>query len=163
MKMKAVCPGTFDPITYGHIDIARRASQLFDEVIIAVAQEPLKNTMFSFQERLDLVTRTTSRIERVKTEPLNELIVQFCRKRGVRVIVRGVRMISDFEYEFQMALTNRSLAPEIETVFLMPNPQFSFISSRLIREAADYGGDLSQFLPETVINALRDKRYENRG
>lgn len=160
--MRAICPGTFDPITNGHIDIIKRASFIFKEIIVAVAKNPPKETLFTYGQRLRLVKDAIRDIKVVKVEGFDGLIVDFARKKRARVIVRGLRMISDFEYEFQMALTNRNLAQKIETVFLMPHPQYSYISSRLIKEAAFLGADLDVFLPPSVLKALRKKINEIR-
>ncbi|MDD5584857.1 MAG: pantetheine-phosphate adenylyltransferase [Candidatus Omnitrophica bacterium] len=158
---RAICPGTFDPITNGHIDIIKRAAFIFDKVTVAVVQSPSKDTLFSYSERVALVKEVTKDIKGIEVEGFDGLVVDFARKRKASVIVRGLRMISDFEYEFQMALTNRNLAPGIETMFLMPHPQYSYISSRLIKEAAFLGADLKQFLPGTVLKALRKKIDES--
>ncbi len=157
----AIYPGTFDPITNGHIDIIKRASCIFDRVIVAVVKNPSKNTLFSYPERLDMVSNVTRGMKGVKTEGFDGLVVNFAKKKKARVIVRGLRMISDFEYEFQMALTNRSLSDDIETIFLMPHPFYSYISSRLIKEAASLGADLKQFLPRTAQSGLKKKQKHN--
>lgn len=154
---KAICPGTFDPITNGHIDIIERASFIFDEIVVSVVKHPSKDTLFSYSQRLAMVNEAVKKIDRVKVKGFEGLVVEFASKVGAKVIIRGVRMISDFEYEFQMALTNRSLCSKIETIFFMPHPQYSYISSRLIKEAAGFGADLKQFLPEVVLNALKKK------
>ena len=159
---QALCPGTFDPITNGHIDIIKRASLIFGKVIVAVVKSPFKEALFSYPERLRLVKEATKSLKGVHVEGFDGLVVDFAARRRVRVIVRGLRMISDFEYEFQMALTNRNLAPQLETIFLMPHPQYSYISSRLIKEATSLGADLKQFLPLAVLKALRKKIDENR-
>lgn len=151
----AVYPGTFDPITNGHIDIIKRASRIFDKVIVAVVKNPSKDTLFSYPERLEMVSSVTRGIKGVKTEGFDGLVVDFAKKKKAKVIVRGLRMISDFEYEFQMALTNRSLSSSIETIFLMPHPYYSYISSRLIKEAGSLGADLKQFLPRTALANLK--------
>jgi pantetheine-phosphate adenylyltransferase len=156
MKL-AVCPGTFDPITNGHIDIIKRAVSIYETVIVAVVKQPIKKTLFSYQERFSLALEAVKGTEGVKVEGFDGLVVDYAREKKVRVILRGIRMISDFEYEFQMALTNRSLCPDIETIFLMPSPEYSYISSRLIKEAAFLGADLKKFLPPGVLSALRDK------
>lgn len=153
----AIYPGTFDPITNGHIDIIKRAASIFKEVTVSVVKRTSKDTLFSYQERIKLVTESTENIKGVKVEGFGGLVVDFARKKKAKVIVRGLRMISDFEYEFQMALTNRNLAPSLETIFLMPHPQYSYISSRLIKEAAFLGADLKKFLPLAVLKALRKK------
>ena len=158
---KAICPGTFDPITNGHIDIIKRAVSIFGEVIVSIVKTPSKGTLFSYPERISMVKEATKSIKGVKVEGFSGLVVNFARKKGAKVIIRGLRMISDFEYEFQMALTNRSLAQEVETIFLMPHPQYSYISSRLIKEAAFLGAGLGKFLPSVVLKALRNKLNED--
>jgi pantetheine-phosphate adenylyltransferase len=160
---RAICPGTFDPITNGHIDIIKRAAFIFGKVTVAVVQSPSKDTLFPYPERVALVKEVTKRIKGIKVEGFDGLVVDFARKKKASVIIRGLRMISDFEYEFQMALTNRNLAPNVETMFLMPHPQYSYISSRLIKEAAFLGADLKQFLPGIVLKALRKKIDESNG
>ncbi len=158
----AIYPGTFDPITNGHIDIIQRAVSIFGEVLVSVARAPSKDVLFPYQERIALLKEATKKIKGVKVEGFSGLVVNFARKRKAKVIVRGLRMISDFEYEFQMALTNRNLAPEVETIFLMPHPEYSYISSRLIKEAACLGADLKKFLPPVVTKALKNKLDANK-
>ena len=155
--MRAICPGTFDPITNGHIDIIKRASVVFGEVIVAVVKNPSKATYFSYRERVRLVSESVKNLRGVEVKGFDGLVVHFARSQNAKVIVRGLRMISDFEYEFQMALTNRNLASTVETVFLMPHPQYSFISSRLIKEAVSLGADLHKFLPSPVLKAIEKK------
>ncbi|MDD4294838.1 MAG: pantetheine-phosphate adenylyltransferase [Candidatus Omnitrophica bacterium] len=158
---KAVYPGTFDPITNGHIDIVVRAAKIFDEVTVAVARNNrYKNMLFDFEQRLFFAKESLKQINNVKVEGFDGLVVNYARNNGSNVIVRGLRMISDFEYEFQMALTNRNLDSEIETVFLMPHPQYSFISSRLIKEAASLGAKLDKFLPALVAEAFKGMNNE---
>ena len=157
-----VYPGTFDPITNGHIDIIKRASLIFAKVIVAVVKNPGKDTLFSYSQRFKIVKQATKNIKGVKVEGFDGLVVNFARNKKAKVIIRGLRMISDFEYEFQMALTNRNLASDIETVFLMPHPQYSYISSKLIKEAAFLGANLKQFLPTVALVALKNKINENR-
>jgi len=135
MKL-AIYPGTFDPITFGHIDIIKRASLVFDKITIAVVEISSKSTLLSYQERVFLVKQATKGIKRVKVEGFKGLMVSFAKKKKANVIIRGLRMISDFEYEFQMALTNRKIEKNIETLFLMPHPDYSFLSSRLVKEVA---------------------------
>jgi pantetheine-phosphate adenylyltransferase len=154
----AIYPGTFDPITNGHIDIIKRASCIFDSVIVAVVKNPSKDTLFSYPERLSMVSGAIRGMKGVKTEGFDGLVVDFAKKKKAKVIVRGLRMISDFEYEFQMALTNRSLSSSIETIFLMPHPYYSYISSRLIKEAASLGANLKQFLPRKVLENLKKRQ-----
>lgn len=159
---RAIYPGTFDPITNGHIDIIQRAVSIFGEILVSVVKISSKDALFSFNERIKLVKEVTAEIKGVKVEGFSGLVVDFANKKKTKIIVRGLRMISDFEYEFQMALTNRNLAPEVETIFLMPHPEYSFISSRLIKEAACLGADLKKFLPSAVVKALRNKLDESK-
>jgi len=156
---RAIYPGTFDPMTNGHIDIVKRAASIFDEVVVAVARRSSKDEFFSYAQRLCIAKTALAslKLKNVLVEGFDGLVVDYARKKKVSVIIRGLRMISDFEYEFQMALTNRSIASDIETIFLMPSPQYSFISSRLIKEAASLGARLSQFLPQVSAKALEDK------
>ncbi|HVA23742.1 MAG TPA: pantetheine-phosphate adenylyltransferase [Chloroflexota bacterium] len=157
MKRIAVYPGTFDPFTNGHLDIAARAGLLFDEVIVAVYAKPLKNIIFSTDERLDMIREALGDIKNVRVEPFDGLVVQFLQKVGAKVIVRGLRAVSDFEYEFQMAHMNRQLWPESEVVCLITAKSYSFISATLIREIASLGADLDQLVPANVAGALRKK------
>ncbi|MCM8797890.1 MAG: pantetheine-phosphate adenylyltransferase [Candidatus Omnitrophica bacterium] len=164
MKRIAIYPGTFDPITYGHIDIIKRANFLFDELIVAVVKNPPKETLFSWEERFALVKKAVKEIKGVKVEVFDGLAVDYVQRKKARIIIRGLRMISDFEYEFQMALTNRKLSPTIETIFMMPSEAYSYLSSRLIKEAGTLGAKLSSFIPPFVEKALKrklmDKSYE---
>ena len=157
MKRIAVYPGTFDPFTNGHLDIAERAGLLFDEVIVAVYAKPLKNIIFSTDERLGMIRQALGDIKNVRVEPFEGLIVQFLQKVDAKIIVRGLRAVSDFEYEFQMAHMNRQLWPESEVVCLITAKSYSFISATLIREIASLGADLDQLVPPNVADALRRK------
>ncbi len=157
MTKRAVFPGTFDPITYGHIDLIKRASKIFDEIIVAVADNSSKVTLFGLKERLNIVRRATEDIENVKVESFNGLVINYVKEKKTNVIIRGLRMISDFEYEFQMALTNRKLSSNIETIFMMPSENYSYFSSRLLKEAAILGADLKGFIPPFVIEKLKSK------
>ena len=161
MKLKhttGIFPGTFDPVTYGHIDLIQRALVIFDEVIIAVAeQSPEKKPLFSIRERLDLLRHAARGIRGVSVESFSGLVVDYAREKGVNAMIRGIRMLSDFEYEFQMALTNRKLAGDIETIFLMPHESYAYLSSRLIKEVAALGGDIGAFAPDFVIKAVQKK------
>ncbi len=153
----AVYPGTFDPVTYGHIDLIRRARALFPRVVVGVAVNPGKGTLFSVEERAGMLRQAIRGSAGVIVEAFDDLAVTFARKHNARVILRGLRMLSDFEYEFQMALTNRRLDPHIETVFLMPSAECSFLSSRLIKEAVELGADARGFVPHHVACALKSK------
>ena len=159
MKNIAVCPGTFDPVTYGHLDVIKRVSRLYEKVYVAVAHSQEKNTLFSVEERADMLKKAVSDLGlgNVIIEDFDGLAVDYARARAANVMIRGLRMISDFEYEFQMALTNRKLAPGIETVFMMPNEAYSYISSRLIKEACFMGADVSAFVPDHVKEKLKGK------
>jgi pantetheine-phosphate adenylyltransferase len=161
MNQAAVCAGTFDPLTLGHLDVIERASRIFPRVVIAVATNPGKNPMFSLEERLDLVRKSTAHLQGIEIDSFNGLLVDFAESKGVQVIVRGLRAFSDFEYEFQMALTNRKLKPEIETLFLMPKQDYSYVSSSNVRTVASLGGDISQFVPPPVQRALKARFSES--
>ena len=152
----AVYPGTFDPITNGHSDLIERATLIFDKVIVGVAASPSKQPRFSLQQRVELAHRVLDGIERVEIREFDTLLVEFTRQCGADVILRGLRAVSDFEYEFQLAGMNRRLAPEVETMFLTPAEQFAYISSSLVREIAALGGDVSEFVHPAVVSALRD-------
>ncbi len=153
----AIYPGTFDPVTNGHIDLILRARKIFSGLIVAVACNPSKHTMFSSKERVDMLKKS---VKGVKVEEFEGLVVDYARKRKAKVLIRGLRMISDFEYEFQMALTNRKLAKDIETFFLMPHESYCFLSSKLIKETAYLGADVSCFVPGLVEKALKNKLIE---
>ncbi len=158
MKSKAVYPGTFDPVTFGHIDLIKRARKIFDEVIVAVAHNPGKGPIFSVDERMALLKQATRSMKGVRIDHFDSLVVDYVRKSGCRVMIRGVRMLSDFEYEFQMALTNRKLSEHVETIFMMPSESYAYVSARLIKEAGALGADLSSFAPSFVVQALRRKQ-----
>ncbi len=157
MSRCAIYPGSFDPITYGHIDLIERAASVFDRVVVAVAQDVSKNTLFPIEERVDMVKESVSGIEGVSVESFKGLVIDYARSNKINVLIRGLRMVSDFEYEFQMALTNRRLDESIETVFLMPSEGHSFLSSTLIKEVVSLGADASSFIPQHVIDRLKDK------
>ena len=157
MKRRAVYLGTFDPVTFGHLDVISRARKIFDEVIVAVAHNPGKAPLFTVPERVDLLKRATRRMRGVLVDHFDSLAVDYVRRTGSRVMIRGLRMLSDFEYEFQMALTNRKLSGEVETIFLMPSEAYAYVSARLIKEAAALGADLSPFVPSFVADAVRRK------
>ena len=157
MKSRAIYPGTFDPVTYGHIDLIQRARKIFDEVIVAVAHNPGKGPLFTVEERVALLRRATRSLRGVSVDHFDSLVVEYARRKGTRVVIRGLRMLSDFEYEFQMALTNRKLSSAVETIFLMPSESFSYVSARLLKEAGELGANLSAFVPSFVARALREK------
>ena len=150
---RAVCPGSFDPVTLGHLDIVGRASKLFDEVVMAVGVNPSKSRMFSAEERIAMLERACAGFDNVRVESFTGLLTDFCRAHDVHAIVKGLRAVSDFDYELQMAQMNSSLAP-IETVFVPTSPEYSFLASSLVKEVARFGGDVSRFLPDFVNDAL---------
>ena len=153
----AIYPGTFDPITLGHEDVVRRAADLFDEVIVAVADSTNKNTLFSLQERVAMAQGVFSHAANIKVMGFSGLLMQFVQDQGAKMVIRGLRAASDFEYEFQLAGMNRKLYPQFETLFLTPSEQFMFISSSLVREVAVLGGDVQAFLSQTVNDAIKQK------
>ncbi len=156
MCQRAIYPGSFDPVTYGHIDIIKRAKEIFPDLIVAVAHNPHKKPLFSVKERVQMLKKATAGLDITVTD-FNGLVIDYARRNKAHVLIRGIRMISDFEYEFQMALTNRKLACDIETIFLMPQESYSYISSKLLKEAASLGADLSCFFPGFVEKALKSK------
>jgi len=155
---RAVYPGTFDPLTYGHIDVIKRGAEIFDELLVAVAGSGVtKSPLFSQEERVGFLRNNTKDMGNVRVEVFNCLAVDFVRSKNIRVILRGIRTMSDFEYEYQMALTNRRLAEDVETVFVMASLEYSFISARLIREIIAYGGSVAGFVPPDVEAAFKRK------
>jgi pantetheine-phosphate adenylyltransferase len=154
MNQAAICAGTFDPITMGHLDVIERALRIFPRIVIAVASNPGKNPLFSLEERTELVRESTAHLKGIEIDNFGGLLVDFAESKEVHVIVRGLRAFSDFEYEFQMALTNRKLKPQIETLFLMPKQDYSYVSSSNVRTVAELGGDSSIFVPDPVQRAL---------
>lgn len=156
----AIYPGTFDPPTNGHLDVIRRASKIFSKVIVAVADGTGKDTWLSVDKRVEILKNITRGIKNVHIDSFNELLIKYARRKKAAVILRGLRALSDFEYEFQMALTNTAMAPDIETVFMMTHEKYSYISSSLIKEIAALGGDLKRFVPPVVQKELRgENRY----
>lgn len=150
----AIYPGTFDPITYGHIDVIERASRIVDRLVVAVGINSFKKPLFTIQERLDIVQEVIRPYKNVEVDTFDGLLVNYCRQKEIRVLIRGVRAFSDFEYEFQMALTNRKMAPEVETIFLMPKETHSYLSSSTVRQIAEMNGPLDAFVPQAVQDAL---------
>ena len=162
MTSIAIYPGSFDPVTYGHIDLIKRAAKIFKKVIVAVTDNSSKSSFFTLKERLMLIKRVTADFENIEVDSFEGLSIDYVRSKGSYVIIRGVRMISDFEYEFQMALTNRRLSKSVETIFLMPNESYSYISSKLIKEAASLGADISCFVPKVVVSAIQKKLLKKK-
>jgi pantetheine-phosphate adenylyltransferase len=153
----AIYPGTFDPVTNGHIDILERALKLFDKVIITIARNTAKNPLFTEEERISLLRQVTKRFKNVEVDSFEGLLVEYVRKRNAISVVRGLRAMTDFEYELQMALMNRKLDETMETIFLMPNEKYTYLSSNFVREIARLGGDVSKFVPPVVLKALQQK------
>ena len=154
---RAIYPGSFDPVTFGHIDVIGRALRLFDEVIVAVAPSEGKSPLFAVAERLELIRASLPGETRLSVKQFDGLLVDFVKEEKAAAVIRGLRAVSDFEFEFQMALMNRRLAPDVETIFLMPKEDYSYISSRIVKEVARLGGDVSGVVPAPVAAALRQK------
>lgn len=156
-KITAIYPGTFDPVTNGHLDIIERASKLFDKVIITIAVNSSKKPLFTKDERMDMIKSVTKKFKNVSIDVFDGLLVSYAKKKKASVIIRGLRAISDFDYEFQIALTNRKLEPEVNTIFLMPSEKYSFLNSSLVRELASFKADVRQFVPDYVFKKLKEK------
>jgi len=162
MRVTAIYPGTFDPLTRGHIDVVQRASRMFDDVIVGVAASANKNPFFSLEERVDMATRITAELDNVTARPFDGLLVDFATSVDSRVIVRGLRAISDFEYEVQIAGVNRHLSPSIETVFIAASQDYTFLSSSIVREIARFDGDIGEFVHPLVEEAFAERRAAGR-
>lgn len=157
---RALTPGTFDPITSGHLDVIARAYQLVDEVVVAVADSQKKGPLFTLEERVELVRQATAHLSNVRVEPFKGLLVDFAKELDATVVVKGLRAITDFEYEFQMTAMNYQLSPQLETLFIMSPPQYMYLSSSIVREISKMGGDIQQFVPPCVYEALK-RKYAN--
>ena len=157
MSVKALYPGTFDPPTNGHVDLIQRGSKLFEHLTVGILNNPVKNPLFTVEERVQMLREATSQLENVSVATFDGLMVDFARQLGAKAVLRGIRAISDYEHEFQMALMNRRLAPEIETVFLQPAGRYSFISSRMLKEVFSFGGDVTGLVPPNVLKRLRGR------
>ncbi len=157
MAVKALYPGTFDPPTNGHVDLIQRGAKLFGHLTVAILNNPVKNPLFTVEERVEMLKEVTSALDNVSVATFDGLMVEFARQQGASAVLRGIRAISDYEYEFQMALMNRRLAPEIETVFLQPAGRYSFISSRMLKEVFSLGGDVTGLVPPNVLKRLRER------
>ena len=158
--MIAVCPGSFDPVTVGHIDIIKRAAAIFDKVYVAVLHNPKKNPLFTEDERVELLRRTTAELSNIEVESFDGLLTDYAVRKGAGVIVKGLRAVSDYEYEFQMALANRRLNPEIETVFLTTSAENMFLSSSVVKQIASFDGDISSFVPAEVCDIISERLRE---
>ena len=157
MTVKALYPGTFDPPTNGHVDLIQRGSKLFEHLTVGILMNPIKNPLFTVEERVEMLSEATRSMDNVSVATFDGLMVDFARQLGAMAVLRGIRAISDYEHEFQMALMNRRLAPEIETVFLQPAGRYSFISSRMLKEVFSFGGDVSGLVPPNVLKRLRGR------
>ncbi|XRG79630.1 pantetheine-phosphate adenylyltransferase [Rossellomorea sp. GAMAL-10_SWC] len=157
MKRIAVCPGSFDPITLGHLDIIKRGARVFDEVIVVVLNNSAKNSLFTLEERKELITEATSAIQNVRVDSFSGLLMDYAKKINASAILRGLRAVSDFEYEMQITAMNKKLVDEIDTFFVMTNNQYSFLSSSIVKEVAKYGGNVKDLVPECVNSALTEK------
>ena len=155
----AICPGSYDPVTHGHLDIITRTSRVFDQVIVAVVNQPVRKqkTLFSADERCAMISAETTNLPNVQVKPFDTLVVDFAREHGAKAIVKGLRAISDFEYEFEMNQLNRKMAPDIESIYMFSSPQFSFLSSSGVKELAMFGGDLSGLVPDAVAAELQER------
>jgi pantetheine-phosphate adenylyltransferase len=155
MSVKAIYPGSFDPPTNGHLDLIQRGAKLFEHLVVAVLTNSAKDPLFSFEERVEMLREVTAGIKNVSVATFKGLTVDFARQQGATAMLRGIRAISDYEYEFQIALMNRRLAPEVETVFLQPAGRYSFVSSRMVKEVLSLGGDVTDLVPQLVLKRLR--------
>jgi pantetheine-phosphate adenylyltransferase len=160
---RAIYPGSFDPLTWGHIDIIHRARHLFDSLIVAVAQNEAKRPLFSADERIAMIEESLQDTTAITVKKLDGLLVDFARAEDAFIVIRGLRAVSDFEFEFQMALMNRSLQPRLETIFLTPKEEYTFLSSRIVKEVGRLGGDVSPFVPASVARRLREKFSQGEG
>lgn len=158
----AICPGSFDPVTLGHLDIINRSRKVFDKTIVAVLVNPEKNTMFTVQERIELLKRCIGTMPDIEVVGFDGLLADYARERGVTAIVKGLRALSDFEYEFQMALTNKKLNPNLETMFLTTSAENMFLSSSIVKQIASFGGDISNFVPECILGDIQARINEGR-
>ena len=153
----AVYPGSFDPVTSGHIDIITRASEVYDKIIVVVSKNSSKKPLFTVEERIDFIKRSTAHLSNVEVDCCDGLLVEYVKKAGSNVIIKGLRAVSDFEYEFQMALANKKIEPEIETLFMMTDARYSYLSSSIVKEMASLGADFTDLVPSVIINDIKNK------
>lgn len=160
--LRAVYPGSFDPVTYGHLDIIRRSENLTDELIVGVLNNKAKTPLFSLEERVKMLKEVTKDMPKVKIVPFEGLLVDFAKEMSAKMVIRGLRAVTDFEYELQMSQTNHKLLPELETIFLTTSLEYSYLSSTIVKEVAAFGGDISQFVPETIEKRIQEKIIKRR-
>ena len=158
----AICPGSFDPVTKGHVDILERSSKLFDKVIAVVLVNPTKNPTFTTEERVDLIKRVTSHIPNVEVDSYTGLVADYANLKNAHTLIKGLRAVTDFEYEFQQALINKKLNPELETLFMVTNQEYIYLSSTLVRQIAEFGGDIDMFVPEQIKDILKEKMIKEK-
>lgn len=161
--LRAIYPGSFDPVTFGHLDMIKRSAQIADELIVGVLQNKVKTSLFSVKERVKMLEEVTKDLHNVKILSFEGLLVEFAKQMDAKVIVRGLRAITDFEYELQMSQTNHKIDPDIETMFLTTSLEYSFLSSSTVKEIASFGGDISQFVPEVIVKKVQEKMQEKKG
>ncbi|MFQ5717390.1 MAG: pantetheine-phosphate adenylyltransferase [Nitrospinales bacterium] len=157
-KRIAMYPGTFDPVTLGHVDIMSRAVKLFDQLIVAVADNPKKNPLFSLEDRVGFIKQAVKRLDHIEVHPFKTLLIDFAARKKASIIIRGLRAVTDFEFELQMGLMNRNLNDSVETLFMIPSQQYSFLSSNFVREIARHGGDIQQMVPKSVLKGIKTLR-----
>ena len=158
----AICPGSFDPVTKGHVDILERSSKLFDKVIAVVLVNPSKTPTFTTEERVDLIKRVTAHIPNVEVDSYAGLVADYARIKNAHTLIKGLRAVTDFEYEFQQALINKKLNPELETLFMVTNQEYMYLSSTLVRQIAEFGGDIDMFVPEQIKDILKEKMIKEK-
>ena len=161
--LRAIYPGSFDPVTFGHLDIILRAASIADELIVGILNNKAKTPLFSVEERVKMLEEVTKDFPNIKIIPFEGLLVEFAKQMEAKVIVRGLRAITDFEYELQMSQTNHKIEPEIETLFLTTSLEFSFLSSTMVKEVASFGGDVTQFVPEVIVKKIKEKMEKRKG
>ena len=161
MKNIGICPGSFDPVTMGHLDIIERSRKVFDHVIVAVMINPSNKTLFSVEERIDLLRRATAGMENVEVVGFAGLLADYAKQRGATAVIKGLRAVTDFEYEFQQALTNKKLNPDMETLFMTTNSEHMFLSSSIVKQIAMFGGDISNFVPECILEDVKNRIHED--
>jgi len=160
-KKIAIYPGSFDPLTYGHLDIIERACEIFDRVIVSVFVNTNKKALFTLDERIDILKNVLENNKKIKIDTFSGLLTDYLREKNIKIVIRGLRAVSDLEYEFQYAAANKTLCPEIETIFFMPKLKFSYLSSSVVREVAGFGGDVSKMVPPYVVEKIKEK-YKNK-